>query len=230
MGMHVYLNGVNSIAACSLAELISKKGADLFLTDDNADALQLAIPHLDPASHTGSATINSREQYQIEYAVNKAYAFLGPIDCAINNYFLPEMTTNIIDCSPEFYNYEFKGSFLRAFLFIKYEMSLLLGLQKGGKIINLFHLTGNDLLQDSHATYAFMCAMKGLSTSISETYKEQKIKVESFLLRNSKHASGYNGVWLPQPAIDLNAPEGTMPVPDICRSIIDSIYKMRNQE
>ncbi len=225
----VYMHGITSLFSHSLAERFAKAGAAMFLTDPDINVLRRIVYKMKLGGKKEVLQLDEHDAYQIEYGINKAYSFLGSFDCAINNILLPEITTNIIDCSMDFYNKEFRTSFLSIFFFIKYEISLLLGLHKGGSVINVFHLYDDQLLLDSHLTYSYLSAMKGMTASLGRTYRDEDISILSYLIQNPRPAAGTRMKLETLDAtdlmtIDITSTDDWEPTSDLSKTIFDLVH------
>lgn len=179
-----FLNGLSSKSGRELVRFLSGKGVRLFLSDASRETIQRTEESLLGKNCEAHFMLtDNRDPYQVEEAVNKAFKTLKTLDCAVNNFPLNSTPTNIIDCSVDFLARSCMSGLSGVFLLMKYELSLLLGLQKPGSIINIF--TSNRIIdfQNSHATTAYLHAIKGLTIATSNTYAENGIKIKSFFVQ-----------------------------------------------
>lgn len=188
--MSFFLNGLSTRPGQELVRYLSGCGTRLFLSDSNKDVLQNTEEKISRSNcEAFSLLTDNRDPYQVEEAINKAFRTYKTLDCAINNFSLHSIPTNIIDCSVDFLVRNCMSSLSGVFLLMKYELSLLLGLQKPGAIINIF--SSNKLIdfENSHATTAYLHAIKGLTLATSNSYAGNGIKIKSFFIQNDETGS-----------------------------------------
>jgi NADP-dependent 3-hydroxy acid dehydrogenase YdfG len=182
--MAFYINGLSTRTGSELVSYLSDFDTNMFLSDSNREVLQKTEQKL--MNKRGKAHFfvsDNRDYYQVEEVINRAFKTLKTLDCAINNFSLQTVPTNIIDCSADFMLRSCMSSLSSVFLLMKYELTLMLGLQKKCTIINLFASTKEIDFKNSHATTAFLHAVKGLTISTAKTYHESGISIKSFLVQ-----------------------------------------------
>ena len=178
------MNGLSTRVSQELVQFLAGLGAQLFLSDVTKEALQKTEEKLAKQNRKAHYIIaDNRDPYQVEDAVNRAFKTLKTLDCAINNFPLHSIPTNIIDCSVDFLVRTCMSSLSGVFLLMKYELSLMLGLQKPGTIINIFSTNRLIDFENSHATTAYLHAIKGLTLSTSNSYAGNGIKIKSFFVQ-----------------------------------------------
>jgi len=179
--MSFFLNGLSTRSGQEISRFLSEHGTRLFLSDVNKEVLQKAEEKISKTNCEAHYLLtDTRDSYQVEEAINRAFKTLKTLDCAINNFSLHSIPTNIIDCSVDFLVRNCISSLSGVFLLMKYELSLLLGLQKPGAIINIFSSNKTIDFENSHATTAYLHAIKGLTLSTANSYAEHGIKIKSF--------------------------------------------------
>lgn len=182
--MSIYINGLSTKTGQELTRLFSANGARLFLSDINEEKLLETENRMGLAnSESYFLKVDLRDPYQVENVINKAYKSLKTLDCAINNFSLQSIPTNIIDCSVDFLVRTCMSSLSSVFLLMKYEISLFLGLQGRRTIINIFSTDQQIDLMNSHATTSYLHAIKGLTIATSNSYADSGIKIKSFFVQ-----------------------------------------------
>lgn len=166
--------------------------------------------------------------YQIEYMFRTLLKDSGSIDCAINNFKLPEIGSTIIDATPSYSTKALGDTLNKVFLFVKYEIALFLGRETGGTIINIFHGGPSGLVRHAHATYALLQGVKGLTTSVNQSYNELNIRVASFLLPNSKDIANLSESPQTLTNFELGEAEDINSISEITAYVYNAIQKDHN--
>jgi NADP-dependent 3-hydroxy acid dehydrogenase YdfG len=177
----IFICGLSSEIGQKLVNSFADSNTKLFLTDPSQETLEKLEKKISgKAMELQLMRVDSRDAYFVEDSVYKAYSSFGSFDCFINNFSLPNFHTNIVDCSLDYWNRIMNTSLAGVFLHMKYELMLIIGLQKQGFIINIFSSKNNAELKDSHASVTFLFGMKGLMQTLSDSFKNNAIKIISF--------------------------------------------------
>jgi NAD(P)-dependent dehydrogenase (short-subunit alcohol dehydrogenase family) len=176
----IFYYGISSEFSIKLAEKLLQTGAILFITDANAMALE--------AFRKKYETFNGNSHFhrlledtpsQIEGSIVECFNKTKSFTCAINNFLIPDAKLNILDCSIDYWNSIFRTKMARFYTFIKYELSLMIGLRKGC-LINTFNYPEMKIENDSHIVFAFLNSIIGLTESVGRTYSGAGIKISSY--------------------------------------------------
>ena len=223
--MSFYINGLSDKTSQELVKTLAANGARLFLSDQNKEILRKSeekISKMDCNAHY--LLVDPKDSYQVENVINKAFNSLKTLDVAINNFSLQTIPTNIIDCSVDYLFRSCISGLSSVFLLMKYEISLMLGLQSKGTIINIFSSNGKIDFMNSHATIAYLHAIKGLTMSTADSYSGNGIRIKSFYVQNENRDS-QGAKRKPKYAIvDLAGPLGNKSIENIVDKVLDTLF------
>jgi NADP-dependent 3-hydroxy acid dehydrogenase YdfG len=181
----IFICGLSSEIGLKLANSFADSGTKLFLTDPSLETLEKIEKKITgKAKELQIMRVDSRDAYLVEDAVYKAFSSFGGFDCFINNFSLPSVHTNIVDCSLDYWNRIMNTNLAGVFLHMKYELLLIIGLQKQGLIINIFSTKNEGELKNSHAAVTFLYGMKGMMQTLTDSFKDKAIKIISFFREN----------------------------------------------
>lgn len=176
----LFFNGVSTGLSRKLAEKLLDMGARLFIIDSNTKALETFRHDLgDKLGNSVLYPVDEMNSFQIESAISKCYNGMKSFDCAVNNYLLPEGEMNILDCQIDYWNSILRINLAKIFSFLKYEISLMVGLN-GGCIVNTFQSANSYAVEKNHAAFTLLNAVTGLTDITSKTFRKNKIGIYSF--------------------------------------------------
>jgi len=194
--MSFYINGLNTKTGQELVKTLSGYDTRLFLSDINKEVLEKLKEKISEKNcEPYFLQVDIRDPYQVEGVINKAFKSLKTIDCAINNFSLHTIPTNIIDCSVDYLVRTCMSSLSSVFTLMKYELSLLLGLQSKSTIINIFSSNREIDFVNSHATAAYLHAIKGLTLATSNSYANNGIVIKSFYVQYGNRSVNKDPDW-----------------------------------
>ena len=177
----VFVNGASSFLGKRIAEALTCFDLKLFITDTNKEALQY-FEHDFPDMIEPPITYQIKESnpFQIETSIDACFQNLKSIDYAVNNFTISNASSNILDCTNDYWNGLFRINLSKFFLFLKYELSLFIGLNNNGRIINTFSFSEGQIASDAHGICSILSSIAGLTEAVNCTYSKSGIKIYSF--------------------------------------------------
>lgn len=176
----LFYNGISSRFSYNLAYALINNGARLFITDTDSELLEKFRTEL--GNKIGNSVICSMSEgsaYQIESVISRCFEGMKTFTCAVNNYVLPESGLNLHDCTIDYWNSVFRTNMSGIFSFLKYELSLMVGFEKGC-IINTFNPQLKSAAEQNHIVFTLLKAVTGLTEITAQTYGKNNIKIFSF--------------------------------------------------